>query len=168
MKLIAGIALCLLLFSISTLSQTGDWKMIVRGTEYSNVTLLAVENDTVKCQLNSNDGRVPVDSIMSLSRHTGAGKTARSVIIGGLGLGATAYLLALVMDRNDARDSYSNNSSSESSGNIKVILPILGVAVGAGLGAALAPAQETVQIKFARMSHQERISIINSLLAGRD
>ncbi|MBI5473302.1 MAG: hypothetical protein HY961_13240, partial [Ignavibacteriae bacterium] len=156
-----------ILFPFCMYSQTSNWDIVPKtgrsSLKYSDTRLLSFDNDTLNFANANTIGRIPIDSISSLTRETGGDKALRSVLIGAVSLGAGGLLVGFAIDNDDNAKSTSYSSSSSQEGYMKIVLPIAGVALGAGLGAALAPATEITEIDMQQFSHDEKVRTISAL-----
>ncbi len=166
MKFLLGLIMAGLL-PFHTHAQTDTWDMIstTRGSKLSNIRLISLHDNHLTFEHANAVHRTHIDSIASLIREKGGNKTVRSVIVGAVGLGAAGYLVGLALDKNEGNaSSGSYYSSQQEKGNMKVILPVLGTAVGAGLGAAFAPSREVTEINLSVLSHEDKIRTVRSIL----
>ncbi len=166
MKFLLGLIMAGLL-PFHTHAQTDTWNMIstTRGSKLSNIRLISLRDDHLIFEHANAIHRMHIDTIASLIREKGGTKIVRSLIVGAVGLGAAGYLVGLALDKSEGdASSWNYYSSQQKEGNMKVILPVLGTAVGAGLGAVFAPSREVTEINLSVLSHEDKIKTVRSIL----
>ncbi len=134
--------------------------------ELADVKLQLLAGDTLRFRWKALEGWTLADSVLSVSQTKGEGKIVRSVVLGSVALGATGYLVGYALSVNEPTTNYYSSKSSDET-DWKVILPVLGVAAGAGLGAALSPSLERTEYEFTSYSKEEKLSVLRSLVEDR-
>ncbi len=172
MKQFVCTSLSILFFHFPSAAQTGGWNLTrltdASTVEYADVKLLSLDENVLKYRHKSAEREIPIDSIVTLSLPKGGDKTLLRAFAGAFGLGATGYLLGRAIDKAGTGGSAHYSSSSlPSELSAKMYLPIVGAVIGAALGASLAPKQQGIEINLFRLTHEERVAVIRSVLDGK-
>jgi hypothetical protein len=135
-------------------------------SEFSNVTLKALSDDTVGFSAGRFSGLIRIDSIVSLSKSEGGRKVFESVVGGAIGLGAAGYLIGTLVRNDKSSDTYYSSSKEDS--ELQVVLTVVGAAAGGSLGAFLAPPIESQEYQLSLLSHEEKIQTLQMILNTED